>query len=255
LKLSDDTDDIDEDGEDIEEIVRKLRTATISCPPFVVTLDRFGTFGGTHRGVLWLSPESSSSSSSTITKAPDDENETIVEEAPPLITLQKKLEGAFPTCNDQSSKGSSKNFTPHMTMSHFETLSDAETARERLAASNNDDDATPSSTTFLLDRIYLLRRVGDDGQFERVAEIFLGEGESDGDSDGGEEGVEVISDGYRMFRPPSPFPGMPTTEEDWVHEERMAMKARRNGRWRRGGGDRSKRGRLVNGGGGGGWSG
>lgn len=100
LKLSDDTDDIDEDGEDIEEIVRKLRTSTISYAAFVV----FGTFGGTHRGVLWLSPKSSSSSSSTITKAPDDENETIVEEAPPLITLQKKLEGAFPTCNDQSQR-------------------------------------------------------------------------------------------------------------------------------------------------------
>merc|ERR1712060_885932 len=54
----DDSDD-DNNLDNIQQIVQKLQTATIQCSPFTVTLNRFGTFGGKKRGVLWLNPNSS----------------------------------------------------------------------------------------------------------------------------------------------------------------------------------------------------
>jgi hypothetical protein len=76
----------------------------------------------------------------------------------------------------------------------------------------------------VLDRVYLLRRQGDDGQFLRIAEIGLGPDST----------VERLD-------PSRSFPDMPTKEDDWVHEERMNLKARRNGRDRRGGGRLTQR--------------
>ena len=156
LQLAEDHDGNDDDGTaahgvDIEETVQKLRNATRTCPPFPITLNRFGTFGGAHRGVLWLSPESSSSPSDHISSQRQDadhyeNNETSIIE-PPLIILQKHLQQAFPICNDQSIKGAGRNFTPHMTLSYFETLSDAQSALERLqcvdSAAASDDATTP----------------------------------------------------------------------------------------------------------------
>jgi len=194
----------------IEEIVQQLETATCICPPFTVKLNRFGTFGGKQRGVLWLDPESFSI---------DHDSSTEKVDCPPLISLQQQLEEAFPSCKDQSQKGSSNTFTPHMTLSHFEHLQDALEAQNLL-------ELPDKPLEFVLDRIYLLERKGDAGQFMRVAQVGLGENNSV----------------TQIFDPPSPFPGMPTEEEEWVHEERMKLKARRNGaRGRRGGQRRSRR--------------
>ena len=125
------------------------------------------------------------------------------------------------------------NFTPNVTLSHFETLSDAQSALERLqcvdSAAASDDATTPpfpskfNNRTFLLYRIYLLRRVGDDGQFERVAEVFHGDiiNNNNSNSDDYDNDIDekTTVDGYRIFRPSIPFPVMPSTEEDWVREE------------------------------------
>jgi 2'-5' RNA ligase len=183
----------------LQEIVTKLQNATSQCPPFRIQLRQFGTFGGKQRGVLWLDPESF--------PLHDESSEEV---APPLIQLQSRLEEAFPSCQAQSQK-SNTGFTPHMTLSHFETLEAAKAAQELISM--------PSNLEFVLDRIYLLERIGDDGQFLRVAEIGLGEEES--------------STKEAIFDPPAPFPGMPATEEDWVYEERMKLKSRRNGKGRK----------------------
>ena len=86
---------------------------------------------------------------------------------------------------------------------------------------------------FKLDSIYLLQRKGDNGQFVRVAEIFLGKREL--------PQFHIFDTSSES----SAFPNMPTTEEDWVYEERMKLKARRNnnGGWRgrRGGKRRTER--------------
>lgn len=197
----------------IQEMVEKLQTAMRQCSPFKVTLDRFGTFGGKQRGVLWLNP-----ASSLIDEA---DNTTQVA---PLVSLQRRLEESFPMCKDQLEKGNG--FTPHITLSHFENLDDALEGQRQLEIPKN------PPLEFVLDRIYLLERVGDDGQFLRVAQIGLGQDDAASQID-------------EIFDPPSPFPDMPTEEAHWVHEERMKLKSRRNGRrGNRGGGNRTKQ-RLL----------
>eukprot|EP00980_Cylindrotheca_fusiformis_P009301 scaffold2042_cov123-Cylindrotheca_fusiformis.AAC.8 len=196
----------------IDEVVKKLQAATCQCSPFKVSLNRFGTFGGKQRGVLWLDPESS--------YLDTVENDS----APPLVNLQQKLEEAFPTCNDQSKKGNA--FTPHMTISHFENLDAA------LDGQNELEIPKDPPLEFVLDRIYLLERFGDGGQFLRVAQIGLGSSTT-------HQLDEII-----IFDPPSPFPDMPMSEADWVYEERRKQKSRRNGR-RGGGNNRSRRRRST----------
>ncbi|CAJ1929143.1 unnamed protein product [Cylindrotheca closterium] len=201
-------------------IVEKLQTAMRKCPPFWIQLKQFGTFGGKQRGVLWLDPESFPMN--------EDATGTIEESSKngvaPLIQLQSLLEEAFPSCQAQSQKNSS-GFVPHMTLSHFENLEAAKAAQELISP-------IPTQLEFVLDRIYLLERLGDDGQFLRVAEIGLGE--------------ESSSKVTAIFDPPSPFPGMPADEEDWVHEERMKLKSRRNGKGRKTRGKQQRRRRSWN---------
>jgi 2'-5' RNA ligase len=191
----------------IQGIVTQLQSATAQCEPFTVTLNKFGTFGGKQRGVLWLNPESSP------LLQPDNNNKDSGKAAP-LINLQQKLEEAFPMAKEQSQKGKGNSFTPHMTLSHFHNLDDALQARERLEIPEG------KALKFIIDRIYLLERIGDGGQFLRVAEVGLGKGS-----------LAVT----RIFHPPTPFPDMPAKEEQWVYEERMKLKARRNRRGSRGG--------------------
>ena len=199
---SDDADPNKEGDCTLSDIVEKLESATRTMSPFVVQLNRFGTFGGKKRGVLWLHPESTSG---------------LPEEAStPLIQLQASLEEAFPMCGDQSKKGGG--FTPHMTVSHFPSLDDALEAQGTMETSYSLTDT--DRFQFLLDRIYLLERKGDQGQFLRVAEIALGANSSQ----------------TKIFDLPQPFPDMPKHEEEWVYNERMQMKSRRksNNRRRRG---------------------
>lgn len=198
-------------SDDLKQIVGKLHTATRRCAPFPITLKQFGTFGGKKRGVLWFSPDSARMS------IPNSDKEGTVPS--PLATLQKRLEDAFPLCKDQSQKGAKGTFVAHMTLSHFQTLDDALAAQELLER----DFTEPLD--FVIDRVYLLQRKGDGGQFERVAEVGLGQN-------------TTVS---QIFHPPLAFPDMPAAEDDWIYEERMKMKYRRNRRSGRGGQNRGIR--------------
>ena len=192
----------DADSSVNDEIMNKLRNATKQCQPFHVALDTLGTFGGKSRGVLWLYPRSY-------------HGESLVEEEP-LVRLQAMLEQAFPTCTDQRPNGQ---YTPHMTLSHFPSLEEAQNAQLEI------ESWWPNDVSFFIEEIYLLQRKGDSGQFIRVATVSLGHHDSSG---------------IQLHDPPEPFPAMPLVEEDWVKQERMQLKERRNRSWK---GKQRRRGR------------
>jgi 2'-5' RNA ligase len=183
-------------------VLERLQEACRSVPPFEVRLERLGTFGGAKRGVLWMYPDSFRS------------DETIADDATtePLLHLQATLQEAFPHCDDQQKFGT---FHPHMTLSHFTNLEAAQEAQAQIEQSWE-------AKTFPVQEIYLLHRQGDAGQFRRVATIGLGD----------------QCRGWKSHHPPLPFCHMPTEEADWVREERMKLKQRRN---RKGGGRRGGR--------------
>ena len=205
-----------ENGLSLEETVDLLCEVTKQCAPFTVSLNSLGTFGGRQRGVLWLSPNGQSNGN--FETSSDD-----------LMALHAKLEEAFPMCTDLSQKGSAGKYTPHMTLSHFTNLTAALDAKALL-----EEKFSLDGLSFLMDRIYLLQRKGDGGQFHRVAEILFGSEESSSNDAGSQ-----------IHDPPLPFPGMPTTEVDWVYQQRMALKKRRNWSGRRG--NKSHRRRRTDG--------
>ena len=192
------------------EIAMHLSKAAMQCEPFDVTLNSFGTFGGNQRGVLWAYPMSK------YTQPRDNDDDE------PLINLHGLLEQQFPICNEQRKSGA---FHPHITLSHYATNADALAAKEKI-------ESGWEPVSFRAHEIYLLERKGDDGQFKISATISLG-----ADSE------------VNFHDPPIPFPAMPAVEEEWVHDERMAMKDRRKkgGKRRRRGGRGKELDDLQNG--------
>lgn len=187
------------------EILERLQMACQQVEPFSVRLDRLGTFGGAKRGVLWMYP------SSCREEMPQDHNQQ-----EPLIELQACLQDAFPYCKEQQKVSGA--FNPHMTLSHYVTLDEAQQAQEQVEA------WWDTSIEFVVDEIYLLSRKGDAGQFQRLATLGLGaRGEA------------------KVHDPTLPFESMPREEADWVRQERMKMKQRRN---RKGGGRGGRRRRT-----------
>ena len=178
-----------------------LSDAVKKCEPFRVVVDSFGTFGGRNRGVLYLEPRSSaccgSSSPDNVVDQRGDDNSV-----QPLIQLQALLQEVFPECPDQVRSGT---FTPHMTLSHFSSLQDALEGQKKL-------ETWWKPLEFDVEEIYVLKRVGDDGQFKILATLPLG-------NHGGASMVQV-------YDPLLAFPGMPLEEEDWVREERMQLKVK-----------------------------
>ena len=181
-----------------EQLSITLTSVAAQCKPFDVEIDTFGTFGGKDRGVLWAHPKSKYSAPA----ADYDGDEE------PLIALQTLLENHFPSCTDQRKQGS---FTPHMTLSHYANITDALEAKGRV-------ESKWESTSFHVPEIYLLQRKGDEGQFKILAKIPLGLGKED----------EV-----KLLDEPLAFPAMPLEEEEWVYNERMAMKNRRKNNFKR----------------------
>ena len=196
------------------ETVQLIRQATKQIEPFPVCLNAYGTFGGRNRGVLWLNPDSRKGA-----VGDESDNSTI-----PLMDLHSSLEKAFPMCLDLSQKGNTGKFSPHMTLSHFKNLTDALDAQTKL-----EEKFSLNELSFVMDRVYLLKRQGDGGHFHRLAEVFLGQTE------------EANKEEYQIYEPPLPFPSMPLFEADWVYQERMALKKRRNWSGNRRGGKRYRR--------------
>jgi 2'-5' RNA ligase superfamily len=272
------------------DILKSLQVACRQCAPFLVQLHQFGTFGGKKRGVLWVYPDSSSSSSScnvTSTGSRPLESEqqddvyddtSISNEIEPLVELQARLQEQFPMCTDQRKVDGV--FRPHMTLSHFVNLQGAQEAQKLVEAwwpttttttTTPPDDTTTLATTndngedsnapqrqaaamleFWVDRIYLLHRQGDNGQFCIVAEIPLLGGPAalrrapvaqpetkDTIATGDTTATAVL----QVDHPPRPFAFMPETEWDWVRQARLELKARRNHRRGNSRGDNVARGR------------
>ena len=178
------------------ELAIQLSNAAKRCEAFDVTIDTFGTFGGKQRGVLWGYPRSA------FAKHGNSNSDDMKDKEEPLITLHRLLEEQFPMCKDQRKGGE---FNPHMTVSHYASNADALAAKERVMSSWE-------SVGFHVPEIYLLVRVGDDGQFKIAATIPLGSG---------------ANKDVKMHDPAERFDGMPLEEEDWVYHERMEMKNRR----------------------------
>jgi len=205
-------------------ILQGLENACRACEPFRVRIDRYGTFGGKHRGVLWLYPASYRElpivGSNDCNNQDDKGNDSVPTSATatdqvvePLIALQGLLEQQFPDCSDQRKGGGVYN--PHMTVSHFIDLPAALVGKAAMEAwwpgSNNDND-DDTAFEFPVGEIYLLQRTGDNGQFERLVTVGLG-----------------ASGETTVHQPAVKFVHMPNEEADWVRDERMQLKSRRNG--------------------------
>ena len=175
------------------EILSKVENATRQVSQFNISLNRLGTFGNPTRGVLWLYPQTFR----------EKEHLSIYTEEEPLFELQSLLEEEFPICSESLKQ---RGFIPHMTLSHFTSLEDAQRAQETLKWTTNQ--------SFLCSEIYLLERQGDEGQFQRIATFPLG----------------VTSNEVTLLHHPPVFPGMPLVEDDWIREERIKLKNRRNNR-------------------------
>jgi 2'-5' RNA ligase superfamily len=216
-------------------------------------LHQLGTFGGNKRGVLWVYPDSgTSSSSSSIRSISSSNSNHNNEKTEPLIELQARLQEQFPMCTEQRKVDGV--FRPHMTLSHFVNVQTAQEAQQQveawwpatihddIALTNNDDNHTGSDAALLefwVDRIYLLHRKGDNGQFCIVAEIPLLGGHDDDaptrasqpkKTDGDVASISSIAS-LQVYHPPRPFlEFMPETECDWVRQARLELKSRRNRR-------------------------
>jgi hypothetical protein len=191
------------------DILERLVSACRKCPPFSIRLERFGTFGGPHRGVLWLHPDSSYINMETNINMDtmDSASDTTKNTTEPLVYLQRLLQEEFPDCTDQRKVGHGGVYRPHMTLSHFINLQQAETAQQQV------ESWWPMSSkdlSFFVPEIYLLHRNGPHGQFYRVADLGLG-----------------ATGKLTTHDPPVPFSYQPVEEAAWVRHERLAMQARR----------------------------
>ena len=218
----------DEDEEPLfdQDMLHSLSSAAARCQPFQVTIDRFGTFGGAGRGVLWAYPRSHTlrddHTANNSSKVGEDDD-AFCNPSEPMILLQSYLEQEFPTCTEQRKQ---RSFHPHITLSHYGSVDEASKAMKHVTG-------WWEPITYEQSEVYVLRRVGDEGQFEIAATIQLGKEE----------------DAISVHDPPICFPAMPDVEEDWVREERMKLKARRNRSWksrnRRRGGRKKRNGRSI----------
>ncbi len=191
----------------INEKLISLQSAIQKCKAFRVSIDSLGTFGGNNRGVLYLVPHSYRDQSSC-----SQQNNLQFDEQP-LLQLQSLLQNSFPECNDQRKNGK---YTPHITLAHFPSLESALEAKEII-------EKWWTIIEFEVNEVYLLKREGDGGQFKIVATLKLG------------DMVKTISNNdqttknIEIHNPPIAFSDMPQVEEEWVYNERMKLKERRNG--------------------------
>jgi hypothetical protein len=136
----------------------------------------------------------------------------------PLIQLQHLLEEQLvawgvhgsPSGNTNNDTGSTSNaqgtahrrpFYPHMTLSHFPNITEAMQAQ---------DEIDFYSLSCHVKEIYILQRVGDEGQFHRVVTLGLG-----------------VNGQVQWHSPPLPFSGMLTEPPEWLAHERAQFKHQR----------------------------
>ena len=189
-----------------DDMLDALERVGANCRPFEVTISELGVFGGKSRGVLWAYPRSHA-----VGEKPPTDGTPFCQPDEPMIQLQALLEAEFPTCTEQRK---SRNFHPHITLSHYASVDDALSAKEQI-------ETWWTPIQYTTRDIYVLRRVGDEGQFEIAATVSLAMDQS-----------PSSHSRVQIHDPPICFPDMPDTEEEWVYEERMKLKARRNSSWK-----------------------
>ncbi|OEU14345.1 hypothetical protein FRACYDRAFT_240882 [Fragilariopsis cylindrus CCMP1102] len=259
------TEDNDNKDDDIIRIMKKLRNATKQIEPFWITLNinnncnnGTGTFGTSRRGVLWLYPFSSSSfrRRPSVTKDDGDKdndnenkNDLLVE---PIIALQSLLEKEFPICSE-SLKSNGRTFIPHMTVSsNFNSLNDAKDAQRKIITNNTTTPPLSSILSFWCQEIYLLERIGDNGQFMKrmtiplgcrnkkddddqkingsvtnsVNNVIVNDDDDDVNDNLGNDSSSIMMQ-YQYHDPLLKFIDMPLIEEDWIYKERMGLKLKR----------------------------
>ena len=177
----------------------RLAPAAAALPPFELDLDQLGTFGGRRRGVLWAAPSDAA-------------------QLGRLVELQAALQAAAPEFDDQQRVGGG-GFVPHMTLSHFDSLDEAEAARAALAPRWRPIRFTLGGGAAGQTAVHLMWRDGGSGQFKRAASLPLG--------------VAPDAPLPPLLDPPHCFPQMPEEEEAWVVEARKAAAKGRKGRRRR----------------------
>ena len=138
--------------------MRQWITAVQKCKPFYISLKSLGTFGGKHRGVLYMYPSSAWEEDNALQMPPPNtkvDTTTCTPDVEQLVQLQSILQEQLPEFPDQVKNGK---FTPHITLSHFPSLEEALEAQ-----------------TKLVEELHVLKRVGDDdGQFKIVCTLPLG---------------------------------------------------------------------------------
>mgnify|MGYP003685214183 CR=1 FL=1 len=188
----------------MQETLSSLLSAAAGVEPFDLTLDALGTFGGRTRGVLWAGPSDH-------------------QQLQALVALQAALQAAVPGFDDQQRVGGS-GFVPHMTLSHFDSLEEAEAARDQLRATWVAPTFRVGGLPELQATVHLIWRDGSEGQFKRAASLHVG-------SNPEGENLPLLLD------PPCAFAHMPRVEEEWVLKARLAGKKQ----WKkRKGGQRSR---------------
>lgn len=219
------TTDIENSEKKVWHLMSRIRKATSHINPFHVSLHTFGCFGGKNRGVLWLYPSTASS----------------LGEEEPIKQLHYALQEEFHTLLSKTNK--LLPFSPHMTLSHFESLTAAENAKKDqealwISGLKTGDDCNHFSVSknnnhsFYVQEIYMLQRQGKDGQFHIVATVPLGKNSITSPLNTSKEEKQPLlqdeSNDFTRHLPPKPFQMMPTKEEDWVKAERIKLKERRN---------------------------
>lgn len=192
--------------QNFDAIVPSMTNALQSVCPFEVSLERFGTFGGAKTGVCWLDP------------TPHH----------PIKNIQCLLESAIDEFEGSSKKGG-KPFVPHMTVSHLESITEA-----NLTAAMAQQTWEPVS--FTVKEVYILERVGNE-PFKIVWRIPLGGVSGYSREDGGASVVSSTSTSGTISAADAVVPvkeggkvfvGMPETEADWVKDLRTASNTSRS---------------------------
>ena len=109
------------------DVLDALSRAAAQIEPFRVEIGELGVFGGANRGVLWAYPRSRAID---VDKSKDSsEPSDLSDPSEPLTQLQSHLEKEFPTCIEGRKQ---RQFHPHMTVSHYASISDASKAKQQI---------------------------------------------------------------------------------------------------------------------------
>jgi len=170
--------------DNLKNIIPELSLSLSGIKPFDITLNEFGVFGGSKKGVLYLKPNEC-----------DDDN---------MINLYNTIENIISKhCDEKKNKKTKpKLFVPHLTVCHTTSSSEAWSLTEQFQPFQ--------PIKFTIDRVYCLSRPINDpdnvGQFSIQYTLLLGQ--------------SIIPD----FENHKYFELMPKVKEEWINEAEIDYK-------------------------------